>query len=121
LEELASQGNDVVVDPSFLQELDQSLNLTKFREQLGAYLKFHDLDLAIATDDDRWTEFLVYYTRVIEDAPLISVGKGLDLVDEVAISILDERAFGIGDYRIAVRWTWISKKDGMRTNIVRFF
>ena len=121
LEELASQGKDVVVDLGFLQDLDQSLNLTKFREQLGAYLETHDLDPAIATDDDQWTEFLVYYTHVIEDAPLISVGKGLDLVDEVAISILDERAFGIGDYRIAVRWTWVSKKDGMRTNIVRFF
>jgi hypothetical protein len=119
IEELASRGN--AVDPGFLQELDQSLNLTKFREQLGAYLKIHDLDPAIATDDDQWTEFLVYYARVIEDAPLISVGHGLDLVDEVSISIHDERPVGTGDYRIAVKWTWMSKKDGMRQNVVRFF
>jgi len=121
LEELASQCKDVVVDPRLLKDLDQSLNLTGFREQLGAYLKSHNLDPTIATDDDRWTEFLVYYTRVVEDAPLISVGKGLDLVEEVSVSILDEKPLGIGDYRIAVRWTWVSKKDGMRTNIVRFF
>jgi len=119
VEELASRGN--AVDPGFLQELDQSLNLTKFREQLGAYLKTHDLDPATATDDDQWTEFLVYYARVIEDAPLISVGHGLDLVDEVSISIHDERPVGTGDYRIAVKWTWMSKKDGMRQNVVRFF
>ena len=121
LEELASGSKQVAVDPSFLQELNQSLNLSKFREQFGAYLKTHALDPAIATDDDQWTDFLVYYAHVIEDAPLISVGKGQDLVDEVSISILDERALGIGEYRIAVRWTWVSKKGEMRMNIVRFF
>lgn len=122
MEALMPHGNPGnAVDPGFLQELNQSLNLTKFREQLGAYLKSHGLDSAIATDDGQWTEFLVYYTRVIEDAPLISIGKGLDRVDEVSVSILDDRPEGIGDYRVAIRWTWVSKKNGLRSNIVRFF
>lgn len=121
VDDLASRGEEVTADPDFLQEFDQSLNLTRFREQFGAYLKSHGLDPGITTDGNQWIEFLVYYARVIEDAPLLSVGKNLDLVDEVSISVLDEKPEGIGEYRIAVRWTWMSKKDGMRANIVRFF
>jgi hypothetical protein len=64
MEGLMSHSNGgVAVDPGFLQELDKSLQLSRFREQLGAYLDFHDLDSAVATDEERWIDFL---TRVWE-------------------------------------------------------
>ncbi|MGB6679478.1 MAG: hypothetical protein WBE44_22475, partial [Terriglobales bacterium] len=40
MEDLASPGR-TVVDPAFLQELDQSFQLTKFRDQFGSYLESH--------------------------------------------------------------------------------
>jgi hypothetical protein len=122
MEELASPGEDrVTVDPAFLEELDQSLQLTKFREQLGAYLHSHDLGSEIATNEKLWVTFLTYYSHVIEDAPLISEVKGLEWVDSVAVKVLDEQPAGAADHRLALRWTWLSKKDGMRKNTVRFF
>jgi len=122
MEELASPGKErVKVDPGFLRELDHSLNLTKFREQLGTYLHSHDLSSEVATDEDLWLTFLTYYSHVIEDAPLISEVKGLEWVDSVAVKVLDEQPAGAADHRLALRWTWVSKKDGMRKNTVRFF
>jgi hypothetical protein len=120
MEDLASPGR-TVVDPAFLQELDQSLQLTKFREQFGAYLNSHGLDVTIATDMERWVAFLTHYSRVIEDAPLISEAKGLEWVDSVAVRVFDERPAAAADYTLAIRWTWVSKKDGMQKNVVRFF
>ncbi len=122
MEALMSHGNGgVAVDPSFLQELDQSLQLTKFREQLGAYLDSHDLDGAVATDGERWIDFLTSYSRVIEDAPLISEAKGLEWVDTVTVKVFAEGPIGAADYKLALKWTWLSKKDRMRNNIVRYF
>jgi len=120
MEDLASPGR-TVVDPAFLQELDQSFQLTKFRDQFGSYLESHGLDSGAATDKKRWVAFLTYYSRVIEDAPLISEVKGLKWVDSVAVRVFDERPAGAGDYTLAIRWTWVSKKDGMQKNVVRFF
>lgn len=108
------------VNPDFLKELDQSLQLTKFRGQLGAYLNSHGLDGAVAADEERWVDFLACYSYVIEDAPLISEATGLECVDAVTVKVLDERPVG-DDYRLALSWTWVSKKDGMRNNIVRYF
>lgn len=110
-----------VVDPAFLQELDQNLQLTKFRDQLGTYLDSHGLDIKITKDKERWVEFLTYYSRVIEDAPLISEAKGLKWVDSVAVKVLDESPAGFASHTLAITWTWVSKKDGMRKNVVRFF
>jgi hypothetical protein len=122
MEELASPGKDkVTADPGFLQELDQSLNLTRFREQLGVYLHSHELSSEMATNEELWVTFLTYYSHVIEDAPLISEVKGLEWVDSVAVKVFDEQLAGAADHRLAIMWTWVSKKDGMRNNIVRFF
>jgi hypothetical protein len=122
MEELASPGKEgTTVDPAFLEELDQSLQLTKFRDQLAAYLDFHHLGSEVATNEERWIAFLAYYFHVIEDAPLISEAKGLEWVDSVAVKVLDEKPAGAADHTLALRWTWVSKKDGMRKNIVRFF
>src|SRR5208282_6587257 len=107
--------------PGFLQELDQSLQLTKFRQQLGAYLDTHDLDGAVATDEERWIDFLTSYSHVIEDAPLISEAKGLEWVDTVTVKVLAQGPIGAADYRLALKWTWLSKKDGMWNNVVRYF
>jgi hypothetical protein len=120
MEDLSSPAR-TVVDPAFLQELNQSLQLTKFREQFSAYLNSHGLDVGIATDKERWAAFLTHYSRVIEDAPLISEAKGLEWVDSVAVRVFDERPAGAADYTLAIRWTWVSKKDGMQKNVVRFF
>src|SRR5271169_2329730 len=47
MEDLAGPTR-TVADPAFLKELDQSLQLTKFRDQLGAYLHSHGLDGGVA-------------------------------------------------------------------------
>ena len=121
-EKLAAPGGEVVtVDPNFLQELDENLQLANFRRQLGTYLTSHDLDGGLASDEGRWVEFLAYYSHVIEDAPLISEAKGLEWVDSVSVRVLDERPAGAADHTLAITWTWTSKKDGTRKNKVRLF
>ena len=120
MEDLAGAGR-TVVDPAVLKELDQSFQLTKFRDQLSAYLHSHGLDRELATDKERWVAFLTHYSRVIEDAPLVSDAKGLKWVDHVEVKVLDERPAGVADYTLAIRWTWVSKRDGMQKNLVHFF
>lgn len=106
---------------TFLDELEQDLNLAKFREQLRRCLEAHGLDLTVTDDDSVWVNFLTYYCRVIEDAPLIYKARSLQWVDEVTVKVFDVKPPSVGPYILAVKWTWISKKTGMRKNIVRQF
>ena len=122
LDDAASLGEaSGIADDKLLRELDQGLQLSKFRNQFGALVASHGLKPSLVTNEEHWIEFLIYYSRVIEDAPLTSMASGLERVDTVSVSVLDERPPRTAEYRFALRWTWISKKDGMRNNIVRLF
>jgi hypothetical protein len=65
----AKHGQKITADMSFIGELSDTLRLSKFREQLGRYLELHGLDSSIAGNDEKWANFLRYYSDVIEDCP----------------------------------------------------
>jgi hypothetical protein len=101
---------------SFLETINERLRLSRFRRELGAYLTQQGLDSSIADDDQKWVNFLVYYTRVIEDCPLRC--KGLPYTDEVVLKVLDIRPAGS---QLVIEWSWVSKHTGIRSVNQQFY
>jgi len=56
--------------PGLMEELQTTLQLSKFRAQLESFLDGCGLQSDLARDNSRWTEFLIQYSGVIEDCPL---------------------------------------------------
>src|SRR6185295_2151533 len=73
----------LIMDMGFLGEFGETIRLAKFRQQLGAFLRCHNIDPVMADGDENWANFLSYYGRVIQDCPLRAVDEDLKFTDEV--------------------------------------
>lgn len=69
-------------------QLSSILNFENFRAELGQFLNEHELPTELSTDKGQWLDFLKWYSRVIEDCPLVcrSRDAALEKVDEVVFS-----------------------------------
>jgi hypothetical protein len=120
----AASGQVPGIDLSFLQSFGEILRLSKFRTELGGYLRLHGLDSRFADDNREWTQFLTHYTSIIEDCPLKCVGRGLKHVDEVVLKVMDVKPHAVatgGDYRLMIKWSWLSKTAGIRSSNIQFY
>jgi hypothetical protein len=113
LSQSTPEGNVPGADLSVLIEVESTVRLERFREQLGTYLKRGGLPCAIADDDRHWANFLSYYVRVIEDCPLIC-RKRLQHVEEVTVSVI-ETMTGKGaeqaGYNVRLAWQWQPRQE----------
>jgi hypothetical protein len=125
---VANNGDRIqTTDESVMQQLEATLQLTNFREQLRTFLRQFDLPSTISDDQRRWTEFLIQYTSVVEDCPLLCIANPpLERVDQVTISVIHtphrpvvpNRQY---DFTLAIQWNWLSKKTGIVHATQQFF
>ncbi len=109
----ATHGQRLTVSMDFMSGLSEILRLSKFRRELGEYLRRQGLDSSISDDDQKWTGFLAHYVKVIEDCPLKCIGQNLKYADEVVLRVVDvkkrESTANARDYQLVIEWSWISK------------
>ena len=117
----AKDGEPVNTNLSFLTEFGSTIRLSKFREQLGAFLSSNGLDTSVANDNAKWADFLALYAEVIKDCPLKCSDEELKFTDEVTLTVLDVQASTSGEYRVVLEWRWVSKITGMETVNQQFY
>jgi hypothetical protein len=114
----AAKDGDYVtpIREELMREINETLTLARFRDQLARFLAKQGLTNTIATDTDRWTSFLTYYIPIIEDCPLICEDEGLQYTDRVLVEVAHSRAQKLGDeipISLAIQWNWASKATGV--------
>jgi hypothetical protein len=56
---------------SFSAELQSTIEVENFRQELTRFLKSHELPKETCTDQSRWNAFVKFYSGVITDCPLV--------------------------------------------------
>ncbi len=112
----------LVADLSFLKDFGDTIRLSKFEVELKTFLESEDLDPTVAVDEREWTNFLKFYTAVIEDCPLRCSDESLKHTDEVTLKVLNVHPPESGsDYQLMIEWTWVAKLTGMTTNNIQIY
>jgi len=120
-DESRASGIDPTFDQRFKTELDETTELRRFRDQLGAYLIRNQLESSIAADPAKWRTFIEFYAQVVEACPLKCSEPGLRYVEEVIIKFLDLRGINSDELSIAVQWSWVNKRTGHESRTHAFF
>lgn len=109
----------VKMDATCLMEAFESLQLSKLRDELSAYLVRNNLDCSIADENAKWASFLTQFAAVVEDCPLKCTAPGLAHVDEVVLNVLEivvDPAEQVAKrYQLKIQWRWKSKVNGIET------
>ena len=114
-------GTEPVIDQRLRTELDETTELRRFRDQLGAYLSRNQLDPSVAAESASWRTFMKFYAQVVEACPLTCSEPGLRHVDEVIVKFLDLRGINPDELSIAVQWSWVNKRTGNESRTHAFF
>jgi hypothetical protein len=120
----ASHGQRITpVDSKVLDELEATVQLSKFNTQFREYLELHHLNASVATKKNRWVNFLTYYCAVIEDCPLQCSGKNLKYTDEVVTTVIHSKRKPItaADIKLVIEWQWRAKSTGILNGRQSFF
>ena len=102
-------------------QLSSILNFENFRAELGQFLDEHELPTELSTDRGRWFDFLKWYSRVIEDCPLVcrSRDAALEKVDEVVFSKANqgygtrELDHNVAGFKIECRFLYRGRSAGV--------
>ncbi len=71
--------------------LSNILNFNEFRIELDRFLREHELPTDMCADEDKWHNFLSWYSQVIEDCPLVcrSDDPALRMIDKIVFTKVD--------------------------------
>jgi hypothetical protein len=70
-------------------EIDQTAKLSRFREEMEAFVAANDLPTRLFVEPDAWVRFIRLYGNIIDECELVLRGDGaeLQLVDRVIVHL----------------------------------
>jgi hypothetical protein len=104
------------------EQLEDLFTLSRFRGELGLFLKLNGLRDDITDVDVIWIHFVTCYVLAVQECPLKCNSPGLQFVDEVTMSIFDIQSPFESDMnelpRLQLEWKWIIRTTGKEERII---